>query len=103
MEVQDDGNVITKENAGVTPGLDPVAWLTDQQEKRPYLWGVTQGGGAGGARNKIAIKDNPWTRENWNLTAQGRVMRDQGMEKAKEMAAQAGSKVDAIAPPPEKK
>jgi hypothetical protein len=91
-----DGTVVTKDNVGVTPGMDPASWLTDMLQKRPH-WlppskggGGRQGNGEGGA--------NPWSANAWNMTEQGRVYKADPA-KAERLAKAAGSKVGAISPP----
>ncbi len=92
FEVQEDGTVVTKDVAGLTPGLSPKAWLEDMQAKRPHWWGATFGGGAGGGRGAGNLGANPWTAENWNVTEQGNILRSD-KAKAERMAKAAGTSV----------
>lgn len=86
----DDGSVVTKDGIpGVTPGLDPKSWLTDQQKARPHWWPPSQGGGGGGGQLPGGGA-NPWTKEGWNLTAQGAYVREHGQESAERLAKAAG-------------
>lgn len=76
FEVTDDGNVVTKDGVGVTPGLSPKDWLADMQGKRPHWWGPSAGGGAGGAGgNRGGAGGNPWKHESWNMTEQSAIVR----------------------------
>ncbi|UZT28678.1 hypothetical protein pD_gene0071 [Vibrio phage 033B] len=92
LEVQEDGSVTTKD------GIDVDIWLTDVKQNRPHWWAPSQGGGAGGG-NGGQGGENPWSKGNWNRTAQAAYVQQHGMDKAKQMAAQAGSAVGAVTPP----
>jgi hypothetical protein len=91
FEVTEEGKVVAKDQVGVTPGISPDIWLTEMQDKRPHWWPASQGGGAGGGNGGGGnTANNPWSAANWNLTEQGKYIRAQGMEKATQMAKQAG-------------
>lgn len=98
LEVDDSGNVVTKDGVGVTPGITPDIWLQEMQAKRPHWWPESQGGGAKGGKQSNGFANNPWSAANWNLTAQGAYITANGIEKAQQMAVAAGSSVGAIAP-----
>lgn len=101
FELDEKGNVITKDNVGVTPGLQPSVWLTDLQKSRPHWWGPSTGGGAGGNRGGGGSNENPWTAENWNMTKQGDILRaDRG--KAEQLAKAAGTTIGGMKPKPKK-
>lgn len=93
--------VITKDKIGVTPGLEPSAWLTDLIDKKPHWWGPTQGGGAGGGGGGGQADGNPFTAENWNLTKQGEIYRS-NPAKATQLAQAAGTTVGGKKPAPKK-
>ena len=63
---------------------------------------MARGAGAHGSDGQgnfnMNAKDNPWSRDGWNLTKQGMLVREDGAKAAK-LAEQAGSKVGATAPP----
>lgn len=88
---EDDGAVVTRDNVGVTPGIAPKDLLADIQTggARPHWWETSQGGGArpgqGGGYGK-----NPWSKEHFNMTEQGRIVKEEGIEKATQMANAAG-------------
>lgn len=92
FEVSEDGKVITKDNVGVTPGIEASAWLTDVQRTRPHWWGASAGGGAGGNRGGIDTSKNPFSAENWNLTEQGKLLVT-NREKAEQLAKLAGTTI----------
>lgn len=95
-----NGKYVTKDGVGVTPGLDAKEWYKDMQEKRPHWWPPSQGGGSrGGGAPTGRHAENPWSREGWNITAQGRYMTAHGPEKSATAAASVGSKVGATKPP----
>ena len=91
-----DGKLVTKNENGLTPGLNPKEWAKDMEEKRPHWFPTSVGGGAqGGKGGSSSVKDNPWSAAGWNLTKQGQVVKDIGPEKAADMAARVGSKLGA--------
>jgi uncharacterized phage infection (PIP) family protein YhgE len=93
-----DGKVVTKDGVGVTPGVGLEVWLSDMQPNKGHWWPASKGGGAGGHDGPGAGSNNPWAKGHWNLTAQGQYVREHGADKAKEMAAQAGSHLGATGP-----
>jgi hypothetical protein len=102
FEVTEDGRVVTKDNVGVTPGIEPAAWLTDIQAKRPHWWGPSTGGGAGGQRGGgVDTTGNPFTHDNWNMTEQGKLVRSDPA-KADQLAKLAGTTVGGPRPEPRK-
>ena len=96
FELTEAGTLVTKNDADVTPGLDPKEWAKDMMERRPHWWPASVGGGAGGGRGGNETgKGNPWSREGWNVTAQGAYVRAHGAAKAGEMAARVGGTLGA--------
>jgi len=95
--INDAGEVVTED------GLTPDQYLTDLQIKKPHLWGPTQGGGAqGGAGSGGFGGKNPFSAESWNMTDQGRIVKEHGMERASAMAKAAGTTVGGRKPPMKK-
>ena len=92
---EDDGEIVTKDGVGVTPGVKADIWLTEMQPKRPHWWAGSQGSGAQGGKGGggQGVANNPFSREHWNLTKQGEIMRTQGREKAEQLAKMAGTTV----------
>lgn len=102
LEIDADGNVVTKDGVGVTPGLSPKDWLSDMQSKRPHWWGPTAGGGATGNRGAPGgLGANPWTAENWNMTEQGAILRTD-RKRAETLAKAAGTTIGGMKPKPKK-
>ena len=91
FSVDESGSVTAKENVGVTPGIDPAVWLTEMQPKRPHWWGPSQGGGATGGKGGGGGL-NPWSSENWNMTEQGRLYKE-NPTRADQMAKSAGTTI----------
>lgn len=99
FEVGEDGVVTAKDGVGVTPGISVEAWLSDQKEKRPHWWPESKGSGARGGEGGAGggFKENPWSAEHWNMTAQGAIVKSD-RARADKMASAAGVKVGATAP-----
>lgn len=98
FEVSEQGHVTVKDNVGFTPGIDAKTWLGDMQSKRPHWWGPSQGGGAqGGGKGGAGDGTNPWTAENWNITAQNKIYTTD-QKKAERMAVAAGTKLGGTKP-----
>lgn len=100
FEFTEDGKIVTKDGLGVTPGLKPGEWFKDMQEARPHWWPTSVGGGAGGGRGSPGSgANNPWSRDGWNITNQGKYLREHGQEKAVLAAAAVGSAIGSTKPP----
>ena len=99
FEITEDGVVLTKDQVGVTPGVAPDVWLQEMQERRPHWWPASNGGGARGGNTGGGMAENPWSKDHWNLTKQGQVMREKGSEKAAQLAKAAGSRIGATRAP----
>lgn len=98
FEVDDDGRVTTKDNVGVTPGIEPDVWFTEMQAKRPHWWPESVGGGARGGKGGNGGGVNPWKDgPTFNLTAQGAYIKQHGFEKAQQMASLAGKTISTTA------
>ena len=89
FEIDDSGRIVAKDNVGVTPGIDPAMWLGDQREKRPHWFPGNVGGGSGGGKGQGNYGSNPWSADGWNLTEQGKILRED-RSKAERMAAMHG-------------
>lgn len=100
LMIDESGDVVTKDGVGVTPGLTAEQWIAELQTKRPHWWGVSGGGGAGGGRNAGGGL-NPFTHENWNVTAQGQLHKTDP-KRAAAQAAAAGTTVGGRKPPAKK-
>ena len=84
-------DAITMGEDGVITGLEEQ--LKVLQEKKPYLFKQdnpdgTGGSLGGGAKDKNPLVKNPWGKETFNLTEQGRILKDDP-ELAKTLMAQA--------------
>jgi len=96
LELTDDGKWIAKEGlSGVTAGSLPKDWLVELVEKRPGWLPGSTGGGARGSGGGVGFigGPNPWSREGWNMTAQGSYLKQHGQEKAEQAAKSAGTKL----------
>jgi hypothetical protein len=55
-------------------------------------------GNEAGRKAAAAKRDNPWSREGWNVTKQGSLVRSLGLAKANEIAAAVGARVGQTRP-----
>lgn len=103
FEVDEEGRVVTKDGVGVTPGLEPQQWLDDIQSKKPHWFQpVTTGGGAGGGAGRQGMGGtNPFTAEAWNMSEQGKILRE-NPTRAEQLAKAAGTTVGGPKPAPKK-
>jgi hypothetical protein len=95
----EDGRILTKDDLpGVSAGLEPTAWLAEMKEKRPHWWPASEGAGARGG-NGAGNSTNPWSKNAWSITEQGKVIREKGADAAARLAKAAGSEIGAVRPP----
>ena len=105
-ERDEEGNLVikdvrTKDKVGVTPGIGTAAWLAEMQPKKGHWYLPSEGGGSVGSGRNSGLASgagNPWSKEGWNVTAQGAYYKQYGAEKAGQMARAAGT--DLNGPPP---
>lgn len=92
FEKNENGDVVAKAGIpGVTPGITPEVWLVELQQNKPYLWpqsNLPQMGKSG----KVVGGNNPWSKDSWNMTEQGKILRE-NRQKAEQLAAQAGTTI----------
>jgi hypothetical protein len=95
LEVTEDNRVVTRDGVGVPPGLDAKAWLAEIQPRKPHWWPPSIGGGGKGSGpgGGFGGGPNPWSAEGWNLTEQGKLLKQHGREKADVLAKAAGTTV----------
>lgn len=105
LEETDDGQFLTREVAGFTPGLDPAGLVAELQEKRRHWWPESVGGGSRGSGGGAGVPGgrNPFSADNWNVTEQGRILRQHGRERAEQLARAAGTTVGGARPKSRKK
>lgn len=102
FELSSDGKVVTKLEGqtvqGVTPNTAPESFMTAIQRASDFshFWPDSKGGGAGGGGKGGggggAGSDNPFSRDGWNLTAQGQLVRTDRTE-ADRLAKAAGTTI----------
>jgi hypothetical protein len=103
-ERDEDGNltfksVRTRDGVGVTPGLEPAAWLAEMQPRKGHWYLPSEGTDSrGNKRNSNNMPNNPWSVKGWNMTAQGQYYKEHGEAKAQQMAQAAGTTL--FGPPP---
>lgn len=99
FELTEGGEVVTKENPyNVPSGLNPELFFQEMQSVRSYWWPANSGTNAPGSKSGGRFSNNPWAKDTWSLTEQGKVVREHGMERAEAMAKAAGSRVGAVRP-----
>lgn len=92
FDVTETEEVLTKKNDyGVPVGLSPELFFAEMQPRRPRWWAESVGGNAKGSRSGGGFLNNPWSKDNWNMTAQGRIVTEHGTDKARAMAKAAGT------------
>jgi hypothetical protein len=94
FEENEEGQFVTRDGVGVTPGVSAEVWFTEMQAKRELWWGPSVGGGATGSRGGGGGVPNPWSGDHWNATEQARIVRTLGEAKARQMAKAAGVNFD---------
>lgn len=90
LDLTEDNRVITRDQVGVTPGVDPEVWLTEMQQKKRYWWPNSQSGGSTGSGSGGISGDNPWTAAGWNITKQTEIL-TADPKRAEQMARSAGT------------
>lgn len=91
FNVGEDGSVTTQD------GLTADMWLKDIQDKKPFYWPPSQGGGArGGSGGSGTV--NPFLEKNWNLTEQAKLMQT-NPSLAAHLAKVAGVELGDVRPP----
>jgi len=91
--------VIDPGDGGTRYGLTGQAaldrWTAEIRRASPHLWPDRNGrsGTPGAAPGALPTGRNPWAKDTWNLTEQGRIARD-NPTLARQMAAQAGVKLN---------
>ena len=108
FESSQDGAVVTKLEGqtvpGVTPNTAPEPFMAAIQRSADFshFWPGSAGGGAGpggqGGGAGGAGKDNPFSRDGWNMTLQGSLVRSDRAE-AERLAKAAGTSIGGGMPP----
>lgn len=80
-------------------GMDPAAFIAEQKAKRPYFWPTAQGANGRGGTGAGGVAKNPFTNENWDVTAQSTLYRENAAE-ATRQAELAGTKIGGGRPKP---
>lgn len=94
FDLDEGGQVRTRDGVGFAPNLDVATWLADMKATRPHWWPESIGGGARDSSGK-PLSSNPFDKRSPNLSKIGALMKADPA-KATQMAAAAGfSSVDA--------
>ena len=93
FEITEDGRVVTRDQVGVTPGVDPTVWLTEMQQKKSHWWPASQSGNSSGfGSGGGGFGENPWSFEHWNMTKQAQILTE-NPQRAEQMARSAGTTI----------
>lgn len=100
LEELEGGEFVIRDGApGFTPGLDVTGLVAELQEKRRHWWPESVSGGArGSGPGGSGGGKNPWSADHWNLTEQGRLMREHGRERCEQLARAAGTTIGGSRP-----
>lgn len=88
LTIDESGNVVTKENAGVTPFITADELLREILPNRAHWLEESVGGGAGGGKGGDT-NTNPYTHDNWDIGAQMKLYKE-NPDKARKMAERLG-------------
>lgn len=98
FERTEDGAFLTRENVfGVSAGLDAAGFFLEMQPKRPHWWPASEGGGAKGSGDGGGFANNPFSKDHWNMTEQGKLL-NADRARAEAMAKAAGTTIGAPRP-----
>ena len=98
LEINDQKKVVCKQDSSISPGADVINWLKDMQESKPHWWLPSISGGAlGSYQSNGYIKNNPWTKDNWNMLEQNEIYK-QNIKRAEMLAKNAGTKLAGLCP-----
>lgn len=98
LEINDEGEVVTKDSADMVPGLKVDVWLQEMATKKPHWYPVSEGGNSEGSKNFKGMANNPWSKLHWNRTKQAAYVKEHGTEKGTQMSKLAGVTLQSVAP-----
>lgn len=102
LDIDEEGQIITKDGVGLTPGVGPDVYIQEMQSKRPHWWPESTGSGArGSGTGGNGVSKNPFSAEHWNMTEQGRIFREDAA-KAEQLAKSAGTTIGGPKPQPKR-
>ena len=95
LTVDESGNVVTKENSGVTPFATAEDMLRDILPTRQHWLEDSFGGGSQGGKGSQFSGTDPYSHDGWSITEQMKLMKSDPA-KAKKLAERNG--VDPLKP-----
>lgn len=97
LELNDAGDVVSTSSSPTGEGLSLTEYFAEVQEARRHWWPASDGDGAGGNGGNGPAGNNPFSKDNWNLTEQGKLV-SSNPEKAAALAKAAGTTVGGLRP-----
>jgi hypothetical protein len=97
MEVNELGQVVTNANAPCGAGMNAEVWLTDLKATKGHWFPASQGAGASGGQGGGQGGANPFSKDGWNLTEQGKML-SADRDTATQMAKSAGTSIGGARP-----
>jgi len=92
LELNEKGEVVTKETCALGAGLTSAQWIQKKLEAMPHWEKPTVGGNSHGSRGARNQADNPWDKKTWNVTEQHTLI-NADLGKAKTLAKAAGLEI----------
>jgi hypothetical protein len=94
LDLQEDGTYLSSAHSPTGEGLDVTTYFDTIQDTRRHWWPESQGGGAGGGDGNGGGA-NPWSKDNWDMSAQGAAYRKDPV-RAANMAKAAGTTIGGL-------
>lgn len=100
FDLDEEGNIVSRDSEGnprynkAGDPLQPKDWVQTMVKDASHLFDDSQGSGSAGSgsRGSGGSGNNPWHKDHWNLTEQGKIMQEDPA-KAQRMANQAGKRI----------
>lgn len=101
FDVDETGAVVAAQGSTLAAGTLPLAWLTEAKTSKLHWFPPSTPAGARGNSGHSGAGNNPWTNENWNMTEQGKILKE-NRTLAEQLAKAAGTSIGGAKPAPKK-